>query len=102
MDRRGMTYSTPKPLERPALAHWLWVRGILLREAGVVLECSYEQVRVICLPFGDENRRVPGEALLERIVEWTGGEITAADFYPPRLTAARVAPSDPIEPASAP
>lgn len=80
-----MTQAPPKIRPRPAFALWLWQRDILLREAGDALECSYEQVRVICLPFDDSGRRVPSPALIERIVEYTGGEITAADFYPPHL-----------------
>lgn len=80
-----MTNPTPPIKPRPRFALWLWQRDILLRKAGEALECSYEQVRVICLPFDDPNRRVPSEALIERIVEYTGGEITAADFYPPHL-----------------
>lgn len=80
-----MTREIPQVKPRPKFALWLWERDIILREAAGELECSYEQVRVICLPFEDQNRRVPGEALIERIVEYTGGQITAADFYPPHL-----------------
>lgn len=89
-----MKRAVPPPVPRPALAFWLWDRDILLRQAAEELECSYEQVRIICLPFGDKGRRVPSEALLERIVEWTDGQVTAADFYPPRLTGGRSADND--------
>lgn len=80
-----MTRELPPIKPRPKFAQWLWERDIILREAAGQLECSYEQVRVICLPFEDPSRRVPSEALIERIVEYTGGQITAADFYPARL-----------------
>lgn len=89
-----MNRAIPSPVPRPAFAFWLWDRDIPLREAAVELECSYEQVRIICLPFSDKGRRVPSEALLERIVEWTGGQITAVDFYPPRLTGGRTPRDD--------
>lgn len=80
-----MPREIPAIRPRPKFALWLWERDIGLRQAAEELECSYEQVRLICLPFDDDNRRVPSEALIERIVEFTGGDITAADFYPARL-----------------
>lgn len=78
--------AAPEPVSRPRLARFIWERGLTLKEAARPLGCSYEQLRLICLPFGHVDRRVPRDALLARIVNWTGGEITAADFYPPHLT----------------
>lgn len=86
-----MPREIPAIRPRPKLALWLWERDIILRQAAEELECSYEQVRLICLPFDDQNRRVPSEALIERIIEYTGGDITAADFYHPRLLGTREA-----------
>lgn len=80
-----MAYAPPVKISRPALAQWLWERGLTLKQAGELFTCSYEQVRAICLPFSDPGRRVPAEELMERIVERTAGEIRPADFYPPRL-----------------
>lgn len=76
---------TPPKVERPALARWIWERDLELRAAAALFGCSPEQVRRICLPFGDPGRRVPGEELLARIHAATGCEIGPADFYPARF-----------------
>lgn len=73
------------PIARPQLAAFIWARDLDLKAVGEAIGCSYEQVRLICLPFGDARRRVPGEALMARIVKWTDGQIRPADFYPPAL-----------------
>lgn len=80
-----MTKSIPEPVERPALAEWLWRRNIDLRAAADLFDgrCSPEQVRLICLAFDDPKRRVPGKDLMEVIVARTGGDVAPADFYPP-------------------
>lgn len=77
----------PEPIERPAFAEWLWKRGITYKDRNLqqALGVSYETIRCICLPFGDPKRQRPSEDVLRRIVEYTGREITAADFYPPDL-----------------
>lgn len=72
----------PPPRNLPAFALWLKVRDIDTRTAGERLECSHETIRLICLPFDDEARRVPGKSLMERIFRWTGGEIPPRSFYP--------------------
>ena len=86
-DSRPVGFAT---VARPTLARWIWERGLELRQVAAGLGCSYEQVRLICLPFGDPKRRVPTTELIERIVAYTAGEITAADFYPPHLVGAAV------------
>ena len=73
----------PQPL--PRLALWRFQRRLRLKDVAEALECSTETVRRITLPFGDPGRRVPDEALLGRIVAYTQGEVTAADFYPAAL-----------------
>lgn len=70
---------------RPKFAHWLHDRRITLRPAAARLNRSREYVRKLLLPFGDPARKVPDEDTLEIIVEWTGGECAASDFYPPHL-----------------
>jgi hypothetical protein len=82
-----MIPTAPKPIPRPKLARFIFDRGLDLKQAAEPLGCSYEQVRLICLPFGDERRRVPGSELMARIVVWTENAITPADFYPPELSA---------------
>lgn len=84
MQRRTSTLEQlPPPRQKPAFALFLWDRGISLRDAATALDRSHEYVRRICLPFGDPNRRLPDEAVLERIAKYTGGEITKADFEEP-------------------
>ena len=80
-----MTHKTPDIVPRPAIASWIWQRSLYLKDAAELFGCSYEHVRRMCLPFGDPDRRVPTEQLMAVIVEKTNGEITPADFYPPRL-----------------
>jgi hypothetical protein len=77
--------AAPRPLSRPAFARWVWERDLTLKEVGEALGCSYEQVRLICLPFSDPKRRVPDEPLIRRIHEYTGGEIGVAQWYPAEL-----------------
>lgn len=78
-----MSKAVPPKIQRPALALWLWERGIKFKPAGELFGCSYETVRAICRPFDDPDRRVPTGDLMRVIVEITG--IRPADFYPPQL-----------------
>ena len=87
----------PTPDARPRLYRWLFERGLSTADAARELDCSRQTVRNITQPFGDERRVKPSDALLEKIVVWTAGAITAADFYPPHLR-----PDAPAAPASAP
>lgn len=75
----------PSPIARPKLASWLFERGINTAAAAEALECSEQTVLNMCKPFGEASRTVPREALLEKIVAWTEGAVTAVDFYPPHL-----------------
>ena len=75
----------PAPIDRPKLAHWMFVRGLKPKDGATPLGCTAQTVRRLCLPFGHPERRIPDEAQLERIVSWTDGEVTAPDFYPARL-----------------
>lgn len=72
----------PKEIERNRFDEWCWRRGIDLRQAAEALDCSIEQVRLIRMPFSDDRRRVPAKSLMERIVAYTEGAISVADFYP--------------------
>lgn len=76
---------TPNTVLKPKLAGWMFARSLTVAAASAALGCSRQTIRNITRPFGDPSRTVPHEALLERIVAWTGGEVTAADFYPPHL-----------------
>jgi hypothetical protein len=72
-----------KPLPRSRFDHWCWLRSVKLSEIGQAVGCRQERARRMRLPFGDPLRVVPGELEMARIVAWTAGEITPADFYPP-------------------
>ena len=72
----------PPPRPLPPFALWMTVRGLTTRQAGDVLKVSHETIRLICLPFDDEERRVPNKDLMRRIYTWTQGEIRPRDFYP--------------------
>ena len=82
----------PKPLNRPKLAEYLWRRDIAGPAAAAALGRTRQWLALVLLPFDDPRRRVPDLGDLERIHEWTEGEITPADFYPPELQA-RPAPA---------
>lgn len=87
----------PSPIARPKLAAWLFERGITTAAAAEALGCSEQTVLNMCKPFGEAGRTVPREALLEKIVAWTEGAVTAVDFYPPHLRGPQR-----YEPAAAP
>lgn len=75
----------PLRVERPKLARWMWERRLKARDAAAPLGVSPEQVRRYCLEFGHPDRSIPGADVLDRIVVWTGGEVTERDFYPPHI-----------------
>lgn len=74
--------SNAKPLPLPKLTLWLVERGLNATDAAQAIGVTPYTVRRYCLPFGHAERRIPREKTLERITAWTGGEITANDFYP--------------------
>lgn len=92
----------PAEVGRNEFDEWCWRRGLELRDVVTGLQTaadriarervgppprvpSIETVRLIRLPFSDSRRRVPSQELVELIHAFTGGEITAAHFYPPHL-----------------
>lgn len=84
-----MSTAPPPAHSRPRFAHWIWARGLRLREVGTKIGCSGEYVRRICLPFEHPDWRPPNPKVLAAIVDWTAGEFSAADFYPPHLNGRR-------------
>lgn len=82
---------SPRIIERPTLARWMFERGLRPKDAIGALGVSGESIRRYCLPFGHADRQVPTEPVMLRIRDWTSGAITPADFYPPHLNAAREA-----------
>jgi hypothetical protein len=75
----------PDPVLKPKLAGWMFDRNITVTSAAGELKCSKQTISNITQPFASASRTVPHQDLLERIVAWTGGEVTAGDFYPPHL-----------------
>jgi hypothetical protein len=56
--------------------------------AAELLGVSRQIVRLWRLPFDDPRRVKPrSEELIEHVLRKTGGAVTAADWYPPRLRA---------------
>lgn len=78
--------SDPEAL-RPELDGWLRARRVPTEQAAAAFGISAVQLGRYCLPFSSERRQVPRQGALERIIAFTGGEITAEHFYPPHLRA---------------
>lgn len=85
MDSTAPDISAPPIVERPALALWLFQRGLKHKDAAEPLGVGVEQVRRYCLPFDEPMRVVPPMPVMRRIVAWTKGEIGPGDFYPQQL-----------------
>lgn len=71
--------------DRPKLASWIANEKLTLVAVGAVIGVGPQQVRHYCRRWDDPKRQIPRQDVLERIVQWTGGAVTAADFYPPHL-----------------
>lgn len=76
----------PPPSLRPPLHGYARARGLSLAELGAVFGKTGEWARLITLPFDDPRRRVPAPDDVARAFEWSCGEITPADWYPPELS----------------
>lgn len=81
-----------QPVTRPKFAQWRYDRNLTLRSAAAHINaaageevCSYEAVRRICLPFGDERRSIPSDKLAAAIEVLTRGAVTPRDFTDPQL-----------------
>ena len=78
-------HQSPTVIDRPPFSRWLFDRDVKISDAAAKLGVSTEQVRRYTRPFGDVRRQIPTEKILEKIVAYTDGAVTAADFYPPHL-----------------
>lgn len=78
---------TEQPLlrPRPKMDRWLRDRGLGTRHLGERWGITPQGASRYLLPFGDERRIVPGEDKIADVLEWTCGEVGAADWYPPEL-----------------
>lgn len=78
----------PAPENRPKMWRFYRERNMTLTELARVFDRTKEWCRLITLPFDDPRRRIPSAEDIERAFDWSGGEITPADWYPPRLSPA--------------
>lgn len=70
----------PQPIPRPALAEWLWRRGIDWRAAGEAFGVSHQTVFNWCKPFADPTRSEPRPRQAECVARVTRGEILPESF----------------------
>lgn len=77
----------PHPQPRPKFAHYLFERRVTARDAAKNLDCSHEQIRRICLPYGDPDHRRPSARLKQKIEAWTRGQVSLGDWEAQRVTA---------------
>lgn len=78
-----MLPAPPAEIARPPLAHFLWSRGIELREAAAAVGRSHTSIANYCRPFDDPRRVAPDPETALRIEAWTRGAVPAASFAPP-------------------
>ena len=87
-----MNFQSPPLVSRPKLAKWMFERGIKPAEAARHIGVSAVTVRQYIRPFGDLARQVPSQSVLAKIIAWTQGDVTVADFYPPELSGRQADP----------
>ena len=80
-----MTTSPPLKL-RPKMDRWLRDRGWGAAALGTRWSITPQGASKYLLPFSDPRRVVPSEERMADALEWTGGEITAADWFHPDLS----------------
>jgi hypothetical protein len=78
-----MLKEPPNPVDRPKFALWLYHRRLSARAVAPDLDVSHEQVRRICLPFGDPDWRRPSDRLKAAVKAYTRGEIDLDDWQEP-------------------
>lgn len=83
---------TDQPLlrPRPKMDRWLRDHGLGTRHLSERWGISPQGASRYLLPFGDKRRIVPAEDKIADALEWTRGEVTAADWYPAQLSGAPV------------
>lgn len=78
-----MTDAALTPHPRPAFDGWLTLHRKDYAWAAEQLGRTREYVRLICLPFDDDNRRDPSGTLVRAIIRLTNGAVRADDWHPP-------------------
>lgn len=71
----------PRRRAKPLLAWFIWSHDLNLRSAAEGIGgVSHEQVRLLCLPFGDPKRVEPTPDLAHKIAHWSGGVVAPWTF----------------------
>lgn len=70
---------------RPDLDRWLRDRGLGVSALAERWRITPQGASRYLLPFEHPRRIVPTEAQMADVLDWTGGEVTAAHWYPPHL-----------------
>lgn len=73
----------PDVVERPALALFLFERGMTDAEFGDLVGKTGAAVGNWCRPFSDPQRRAPRRETRELIAQITGGVVPPESFDPP-------------------
>lgn len=68
---------------RPKLHNFLAERGLDHFQGAVLLGCSGEYVRRMCLPLDNPRRSVPSKALRRQFSDRTGGAVGEGDWHQP-------------------
>jgi hypothetical protein len=77
---------TPPLRPRPKLHGWLAARGLGGTDLAQRWGITPQGASRFLLPFGNVRRIVPDENRIADVLEWTSGEVGAADWYPAELT----------------
>lgn len=84
----------PSASRRPKLWRYYRDRSLTAQQVGDAFGRTREWVRRVTLPFDDPRRQVPSPDDIARAFDWSGGEITPADWYAPELSAPVPQPSE--------
>ena len=86
--RTGPMTEQPTFKPRPKMDRWLRDRGMGTRHLGERWGITPQGASRYLLAFGDRRRIVPDEDKIADALEWTRGEVVAADWYPAELSGA--------------
>lgn len=86
----------PVAAKRPKLWRYYRDRSLTAQQVGDAFGRTREWVRRVTLPFDDPRRQVPSPEDIARAFEWSAGEITPSDWYPPELSVAAQASPEPV------
>jgi len=92
---------TPPLQPRPKMHGWLTARGMGVNDLASRWRITPQGASRYLLPFSNPRRIIPDEDRMADALEWTKGEIGAADWYPGELTANPLPASIGVIPAMA-